>query len=68
MLVYDGTKIEFMRSVELDTIAYEIEQNISKRVDFLISGYDKDEKGNVVIVELKQWENAERQSGICYAG
>ena len=106
MLVYDGTKTEFLRSVEKDTIAYEIEQNIyekmnrhtarnefrswensleymykvlndseipedsgvaieynipqtSKRVDFLISGYDKEEKGNVVIIELKQWDKIE---------
>lgn len=106
MLVYDGTKTEFLRSVEKDTIAYEIEQNIyekmnrhtarnefrswensleymykvlndseipedsgvaieynipqtSKRVDFLISGYDKEENGNVVIIELKQWDKLE---------
>lgn len=106
MLVYDGTKTEFLRSVEKDTIAYEIEQNIyekmnrhtarnefrswensleymykvlndseipedsgvaieynipqtSKRVDFLISGYDKEEKGNVIIIELKQWDKLE---------
>lgn len=106
MLVYDGTKTEFLRSVEKDTIAYEIEHNIyekmnrhtarnefrswensleymykvlndskipedsgiaieynipqtSKRVDFLISGYDKEEKGNVIIIELKQWDKLE---------
>ena len=28
----------------------------SKRVDFLITGYDQRDKENVVIVELKQWE------------
>ena len=28
----------------------------SKRVDFLITGYDKNNKENVVIIELKQWE------------
>ena len=28
----------------------------SKRVDFLITGYDESGKENVVIVELKQWE------------
>ena len=111
MLVYDGTKTDFLRSVEQDTIAFEIEQNIyekmnrhtarnefrawensleymykvlndngipddsgiaieynipqtSKRVDFLISGYDKDENGNVVIVELKQWDKIESVKGI----
>lgn len=110
MLVYDGTKTDFLRSVEQDTIAFEIEQNIyekmnrhtarnefrawensleymykvlndneipensgiaieynipqtSKRVDFLISGYDKDENGNVVIVELKQWDKIEFVKG-----
>lgn len=103
MLVYDGIKSDFLRSVEQDTIAYEIERNIyekmnrhtarnefrswensleymykvlnddgipndsgvaieynipqtSKRVDFLISGYDSSSNGNVVIVELKQWD------------
>lgn len=106
MLVYDGTKTEFLRSVEQDTIALEIEQNIyekmnrhtarnefrawensleymykvlndneipedsgiaieynipqtSKRIDFLISGYDINENGNVVIIELKQWDRIE---------
>lgn len=28
MLVYDGTKTDCLRSVEQDTIAYEIEENI----------------------------------------
>lgn len=36
-------------------IEYNIPQT-SKRIDFLISGYDKNGKGNVVIIELKQWE------------
>lgn len=103
MIVYDGTKTDFLHSVEQDTIAYEIEENIyikmnrrtaqnefraweksleymykvlndqdipedagiaieynipqtSKRVDFMISGYDENDTGNVVIVELKQWD------------
>lgn len=30
----------------------------SKRVDFIISGLDESRKGNIVIVELKQWEQA----------
>jgi len=30
----------------------------SKRVDFIISGTDDDGEENVVIVELKQWQNA----------
>jgi len=36
-------------------IEYNIPQT-SKRVDFMVSGVDSEEKGNVVIVELKQWE------------
>lgn len=32
----------------------------SKRVDFLISGYDDENNQNVVIIELKQWEQVER--------
>lgn len=31
---------------------------ISKRIDFIISGLDADKKGNIVIIELKQWEQA----------
>lgn len=110
MLVYDGTKAEFLRSVEQDTIAYEIEENIynkmnrstalnefrawensleymykvlndedipkdagiaieynipqtSKRIDFLISGYDEKNQGNVIIIELKQWDKLNAISG-----
>lgn len=36
-------------------IEYNIPQT-SKRIDFLLSGYGDNGKGNVVIVELKQWE------------
>ena len=110
MLVYDGIKTEFLRSVEQDEIALEIERNIlermnqhttrnefrawensleymykvlnddeipekagiaieynipqtSKRIDFLISGYDKVKKGNVVIIELKQWDKLDAVRG-----
>ena len=34
----------------------------SKRVDFLVTGYDDDGKENVVIVELKQWEECSATS------
>lgn len=34
----------------------------SKRVDFLITGYDNKNKENVVIVELKQWEECQATS------
>ena len=103
MLIYEGTKTDFLQSVEQDTIALEIENNIyqkmrrhtaqnefrswensmeymykvlndqdipcdagiaieynipqtSKRVDFLISGYGNYDDANVVLIELKQWD------------
>lgn len=106
MLIYEGTKDNFLSSVEQDTIAVEIENNIyermhrhtaknefrawensmeymykvlndqdipsdagiaieynipqtSKRVDFLISGYGKKQDANVVLIELKQWDDLE---------
>lgn len=43
-------------------IEYNIPQT-SKRVDFLISGYDKAKKGNVIIIELKQWEKLQAVEG-----
>jgi len=111
MIVYDGTKDDFLKSVEKDSIASEIEKNIyhkmhrttarnefrswensleymykvlndseipidvgiaieynipqtSKRVDFLISGYDSSNKGNVVIIELKQWDKMDAVPGL----
>lgn len=39
-----------------------IEYNIpstSKRIDFIVSGYDEKDNANFVIVELKQWETAQ---------
>ena len=45
-----------------DDVQIAIEYNIpltSKRVDFIISGSDRNGKDNIVIVELKQWETAE---------
>ena len=103
MLIYEGIKTDFMKSIESETIAFEIEQKLlnsmhrhtsmnefrawensldamykvlnddeipsdagiaieynipqtSKRVDFLISGYDEHDRENVIIVELKQWD------------
>ncbi|MCR5546627.1 MAG: DUF2075 domain-containing protein [Lachnospiraceae bacterium] len=103
MIVYSGTKSDFLVSVEADSIATEIEENIykkmhrctaqnefrswensleymykvlndhtipensgvaieynipqtSKRVDFIISGYNEQHDPNVVIIELKQWD------------
>ena len=103
MLIYAGTKSDFMIDIEHDSLETKLYENIklkmnrttglselnawrnslkemyitlndsdipedagvaieynipqtSKRVDFLISGYGLNGKGNVVIVELKQWE------------
>ncbi len=38
----------------------------SKRIDFIISGLDEEKKGNIIIIELKQWEQAKlsNKSGI----
>lgn len=110
MIVYDGTKSNFLKSVECGTIADEvaarvlarmgrrtgkaefsswqnsmmhmhmvlsdaeipddagvaIEYNIpqtSKRVDFIISGYDEAKQPNAVVIELKQWEEIEKVDG-----
>ncbi len=110
MIVYDGIKSDFIRSIEEGTIASQIEQRVldklgrhtgksefrswdnsmqhmynalidpsipdnagiaieynipqtSKRVDFIISGYDKQQKPNAVIIELKQWETLEAVEG-----
>ena len=37
------------------TIEFNIPQT-SKRIDFMISGYDAGQRSNVMIIELKQWE------------
>ena len=47
MLVYDGTKTEFLRSVEQDTIAYEIEQNIYEKMN-----------RHTARNEFRAWENS----------
>lgn len=111
MIIYSGSKKDFMTEVEEDTIAYNIRDSIlakmhrktndaefrswvnsleymykvlndpdipsnsgiaieynlpntAKRVDFLISGYDEYECGNVVVIELKQWEKLEKVDGL----
>lgn len=59
--------LSFMRNVIDDdeipndvkvAIEYQIPRT-SKRVDFIITGSDKNNHNNVVIIELKQWEKAE---------
>ena len=109
MIVYNGLKSDFIHSVEKDTIADEIEQNVfqklgrrtvanefaswvnsyeylykvmndplipsdagiaieynipqtAKRVDFMISGYDINDRPGMVIIELKQWSKLEKVS------
>ncbi len=44
-------------------IEYNIPQT-SKRVDFIISGYDNDNTPNMVIVELKQWDELKAIDGV----
>ena len=107
MIVYDGLKSDFLKSVENDTIAFKIEEAVlqklgrhtsaqefsswfnsmnfmykivndgeipedagiaieynvpqtSKRVDFMISGYDNEMIPNLIIVELKQWSSIKK--------
>lgn len=64
--------LQFMRNVMDDdaispdvnvAIEYQIPRT-SKRVDFMIAGANKDDKSNVVVVELKQWEKVEKVDDI----
>ena len=43
-------------------IEYNIPQT-SKRIDFLISGFDHHDNGNVMVIELKQWDQIELVEG-----
>lgn len=43
-------------------IEYNVPQT-SKRVDFIISGYDADNQSNAVIIELKQWDELKKVDG-----
>lgn len=111
MIVYDGKKTDFLRSIEADSIVDEIEQSIlekmgrhtakseirswenslkemyvvmndpeipdgagvaieynipqtSKRVDFMVSGFDAQNRPGVIIIELKQWEELTAVEGM----
>ena len=44
-------------------IEYNIPQT-SKRIDFLISGYDEKDRPGITIVELKQWEDMNSVKGV----
>ncbi len=49
-----------------DNAGVAIEYNIpqtSKRVDFILSGYDASHKPNAVIIELKQWDKVHKVEG-----
>lgn len=59
--------LHYMNTVLSD---HEIPQNVgitiecripqtSKRIDFIVSGRNKDKKENIIIIELKQWKTAE---------
>lgn len=111
MIIYEGEKQDFLQSVESDSIAIEIEENIlnkmgrhtpksefrswensleymykvlndtnipsdsgvaieynipqtSKRVDFIITGYNAESQEKAIIIELKQWEKIKAIEGI----
>lgn len=44
-------------------IEYNIPQT-AKRVDFIVSGYDKDKHPSIVIIELKQWDKLTAIDGV----
>lgn len=49
-----------------DNAGVAIEFNIphtSNRIDFLLSGYDKNKKNSIIIIELKQWTHADAVLG-----
>ena len=65
-----ANSLQYMRNVLDDgdisnecklAIEYQIPLT-SKRVDFLISGVDLEDNNNIVVIELKQWENSEKTS------
>ncbi len=64
--------LQFMRSAIDDPeipgdveVAVEFQiPRTSKRVDFMLAGTDQDGKSNVIVVELKQWDNAEKVDDI----
>lgn len=53
---------EIPNDVEV-AIEYQIPRT-SKRVDFMIAGADSNDNSNVVVVELKQWDSAEKVDDI----
>ncbi len=53
---------EIPNDVEV-AVEYQIPRT-SKRVDFMIAGADMDDQSNVVVVELKQWDKAEKVDDI----
>ncbi|AQR90208.1 DNA/RNA helicase domain-containing protein [Clostridium saccharobutylicum] len=71
---WDNSMLYMFKALSTDEIPDEcgvaIEYRIpatSKRVDFILTGLDEDDKENVIIVELKQWnelEEVEDEDGI----
>lgn len=65
-----ANSLQYMRNVLddkdiSDDVNLAIEYQIpltSKRVDFLIAGIDENEHSNIVVIELKQWENSGKTS------
>ena len=59
-----ANSLPFMASILTDLpddVRIAIEYNIpltSKRVDFVVSGYNKEQKPVLILLELKQWQNA----------
>ena len=111
MIIYSGTKADFMKKCEADNIAYIVRDSIlskmgrttgksefdswvnsleymykvmndsdipadagvaieynlpntAKRIDFLVSGYGSTGASNVVIIELKQWQELSKVDGL----
>lgn len=48
-----------LERIKSKPIEYQIPRT-SKRVDFMIAGADSSNNSNVVVVELKQWDKAEK--------
>lgn len=58
-MMYMNNVINTTDIPDQSTIAIEYQIPLtSKRVDFIISGTDSNNKSNVIIIELKQWEKA----------
>ena len=60
--LYEMDKVLYKSEVPDDagvSVEYKIPQT-SKRIDFILSGQNENKENNVVIIELKQWETANK--------